>query len=382
MWRTVTLGELCITEQRFVVVHGLSSRVILGADFWARVPPLQIDFHNRKLKLCGGRYEARIFDPAEKSETHSVESGNIRVLTALRCKLPPRTGRLVKCRTDKPMTNRKDYIFEPSRGDDDRFGAPYSIHGQGAVVGECWIKVVNLGDTEEELCDGYELGKFCQIKGVCREPREPLKPVTRRGKKNLLDSLKIGQNLTGQQREELRNLFVKFSDVFYTGGPLPLVDVGVEHTVRVKEPTTPIACRPRRLDPVSEQEVKRELEKLLEMRVIRQSNSPWAAPVVCARRADGTLRLALDYRKLNEASEPVTLHPIPLIDDLLDHLASAQYFSVLDTKAGYHQMPLKKGGFRGDSFRSAMGAIRMGGENSVWTQRSRILLSTDNSDCT
>ena len=240
------------------------------------------------------------------------------------------------------MTKRKDYIFEPSRGDDDRFGAPYSIHSQGAVVGECWIKVVNLGDTEEELCDGYELGKLCQIKGVCREPREPLKPVTRRGKKNLLDSLKIGQNFTGQQREELRNLLAKFSDVFYTGGPLPLVDVSVEHTVRVKEPATPIACRPRRLDPVSEQEVKRELEKLLEMRVIRQSNSPWAAPVVCARRADGTLRLALDYRKLNEASEPATLHPIPLIDDLLDRLASAQYFSVLDAKAGYHQMPLKK----------------------------------------
>ena len=64
--------------------------------------------------------------------------------------------------------------------------------------------------------------------------------------------------------------------------------------------------------------------------------------MVCARRADGTLRLALDYRKLNEASEPATLRPIPLIDDLLDRLASVQYFSVLDAKAGYHQMPLKK----------------------------------------
>ena len=59
-----------------------------------------------------------------------------------------------------------DYIFEPSRGDDDRFGAPYSINRQGAVLGECWIKVVNLGDTEEKLCDGYELGKLCQIKGM------------------------------------------------------------------------------------------------------------------------------------------------------------------------------------------------------------------------
>ena len=54
VWRTLTLGDLRITEQRFVVVHGLLSRVILGADFWARVSPLQIDFHNRNLKLCGG----------------------------------------------------------------------------------------------------------------------------------------------------------------------------------------------------------------------------------------------------------------------------------------------------------------------------------------
>ena len=343
---------------------------------------MQIDFHNRKLKLCGGRYEARIFDPAEESETHSVESGNIRVLMALRCKLLPRTERLVKCRTEKPMTKRKDYIFEPSRGDDDRFGAPYSIHSQGAVVGECWIKVVNLGDTEEEWCDGYELGKLCQIKGVCREPREPLKPVTRRGKKNLLDSLKIGQNLTGQQREELRNLLAKFSDVFYTGGPLPLVDVGVEHTVRVKEPATPIACRPRRLDPVSEQEVKRELEKLLEMRVIRQSNSLWAAPVVCARRADGTLRLALDYRKLNEASEPAT-PPSDSSDRRFTRPFSVSTVFLGPGREGrISPDAVKKGGFRSDSFRSTMGAMRMGGENSVRTQRSRMLLSTDDGDCT
>ena len=40
VWRTLTLGDLRITEQRFVVVHGLSSHVILGADFWARVSPL------------------------------------------------------------------------------------------------------------------------------------------------------------------------------------------------------------------------------------------------------------------------------------------------------------------------------------------------------
>ena len=152
VWRTLTVGELCIAEQRFVMVHGLSSRVILGADFWARVSPLQTDFHNRKIKMCGKRYEVNIFDPAEESET--VESGNIRMLTAMRCRLQLRTELFVKCRTDRAMVGGKDHILEPARGGDDRFGAPYSIHSQGAIVGECWIRVAKLGDTEEELCDG------------------------------------------------------------------------------------------------------------------------------------------------------------------------------------------------------------------------------------
>ena len=84
----------------------------------------------------------------------------------MRCRLPLRTEHLVKCRTDRAMVGGKVYIFEPARGDDDRFRAPFSMHSQGAIVAECWIKVANLGDTEEELCNGYELGKLCQIKGV------------------------------------------------------------------------------------------------------------------------------------------------------------------------------------------------------------------------
>ena len=79
------------------------------------------------------------------------------------------------------------------------------------------------------------------------------------------------------------------------------------------------------------------------MGVIRQSNSPWAAPIVCARKSNGRLRLAIDYRGLNSVSVPATLHPIPRMDDLYDRLGKARYFSILDAKSGYHQLPLKEG---------------------------------------
>ena len=62
----------------------------------------------------------------------------------------------------------------------------------------------------------------------------------------------------------------------------------------------------------------KELEDLLQQGVIEMSNSPWAAPIVCARRKNGQLRLAIDYRALNAQSLPTTLHPIPHMDDLLD----------------------------------------------------------------
>ena len=86
--------------------------------------------------------------------------------------------------------------------------------------------------------------------------------------------------------------------------------------------------------------MRKELQQLEDMGVIRQSHSPWAAPVVCARRKDGRLRLAIDYRHVNAKSAASTLHPIPLMEDLLDRLGNAKFFSVLDAKCGYHQLPL------------------------------------------
>ena len=76
------------------------------------------------------------------------------------------------------------------------------------------------------------------------------------------------------------------------------------------------------------------------MGVVRQSNSPWTASIVCARKADGRLRLAIYYRGLNVVSLAATLHPIPRIDDLFDRLVEARYFSVMDAKSGNLQLPL------------------------------------------
>ncbi|XP_064086140.1 uncharacterized protein LOC135201192 [Macrobrachium nipponense] len=192
-------------------------------------------------------------------------------------------------------------------------------------------------ETMEVVTSGEEIGEL--------EPSV----VGYDGNHSLLSSIEgkrgnfiVGESLTFEQKEEMDKVLHEFKNVFYNGGSLPLVQVGVEHTIRVNPDSAPIANRPRRLSPALEAEVKKELSKLQDMGVIKKSCSPWAAPIVCARRADGSLRLAIDYRGVNSVSQPATLHPIPVVEDLLDRLGQAKYFSVLDAKSGYHQMPLRK----------------------------------------
>ena len=75
--------------------------------------------------------------------------------------------------------------------------------------------------------------------------------------------------------------------------------------------------------------------------VIQPSHSPWASPIVLVRKKDNTLRFCVNYRALNEVTKRDKF-PIPRIDDLLDQLGEARYFSTLDLAAGYWQIQVDK----------------------------------------
>ena len=85
--------------------------------------------------------------------------------------------------------------------------------------------------------------------------------------------------------------------------------------------------------------VKTQLEAYLEKGWVRPSSSSWGAPVLFARKKDGSLRMCIDFRSLNQR----TVHdsyPLPRVEDLLDRLAGASYFSKIDLRSGYHQVAI------------------------------------------
>ena len=141
----------------------------------------------------------------------------------------------------------------------------------GSEDGGVYLRVVNTADTDEILHKGEVLGKL--EPGISVSSVQPwLLAACCEG--NPLTQVMIGDELTGQQRKILLTTLQEFQSVFYTGGPLPLVRVGVEHAVRLDPQTAPMASRPRRLCPLAEAEVREEIRKLQEMIVIRKSCSP------------------------------------------------------------------------------------------------------------
>ncbi|GBG79201.1 hypothetical protein CBR_g28918 [Chara braunii] len=95
---------------------------------------------------------------------------------------------------------------------------------------------------------------------------------------------------------------------------------------------------------MSEEELsvlRAQLDDLLEKGRIRPSSSPYGAPVLFVRKKNKDLRLCIDYRKLN-AQTIRNAGPLPRIDDLLERLGGAKFFSKLDLKSGYHQLEIRQ----------------------------------------
>jgi hypothetical protein len=89
------------------------------------------------------------------------------------------------------------------------------------------------------------------------------------------------------------------------------------------------------------QEVKELLNDMLEREVIRPSNSPWSSPLVLVKKKDNTKRLCVDFRKVNEITKK-DAYTIPGIDDTLDTLHGARYFSCVIWPVAIGKLNCKK----------------------------------------
>jgi hypothetical protein len=136
------------------------------------------------------------------------------------------------------------------------------------------------------------------------------------------------------------NVVSEFPDVFPKELPGMPPERKVEFAIELIPGTAPISKRAYRVSRPKLVELKKQIDELLEKGYIRPSTSPWTAPVLFVEKKDGTKRMCIGYRSLNEVIVK-NKYPLPRIEDLFDQLRGANVFSKIDLRSGYHQLRIR-----------------------------------------
>ena len=254
--------------------------------------------------------------------------------------IPPKSARLVRCHNLWPT---EDVLF--CTGDT----LPALVTGILALSSgpELWIAMHNHRPEPLQLHSGQNIGVLEVVTLVdtpITSPMHPKKPC----------QPQLPECLSSFQQQQLNELFREFSDVFSCGeyGNTPLL----EHVIETHGP--PLRQPYRRQNPAVRREEMAQVQQMLSNNVIRPSNSPWASPVVMVRKKNGSLSCCVELSccQLNAATTK-DAHPLPRIDDLLDALHGAKWFSTLDLKSEYWQVPITKQDKVKTAFRTSSGQL-------------------------
>src|SRR3954463_3136943 len=128
----------------------------------------------------------------------------------------------------------------------------------------------------------------------------------------------------------------------------------VEFSIDLVPGTSPVSMAPYRMSASELNELKSQLEDLLEKKFIRPSVSPWGAPVLLVKKKEDSMRLCVDYRQLNKVTIK-NRYPLPRNDDLMDQLVGASVFSKIDLRSRYHQIRVKEDDIQKTAFRTRYG---------------------------
>ena len=169
--------------------------------------------------------------------------------------------------------------------------------------------------------------------------------------------LDIDKKLDEKNCEELKQLCREFSDRFAINPKRPERTKDEKHYIDTGG-AAPIKVRPRRFPPGWEKEIESQVQEMMENNICKPSKSPWASNVVLVRKRDGTLRLAIDYRKLNDVTKK-DAYSLPDIQSILDKLKGARFFTSLDVASAYWCVPVHEPDIEKTAFHTHRGQFEM-----------------------
>ncbi|XP_048140281.1 uncharacterized protein LOC125316309 [Rhodamnia argentea] len=311
-----------------------------------------------KISLCGYTTYA-LFNPGESHSFMSTQFAELagiklkpldivlHVTTPLKAKVLVSLG----CPNYKIVIDGKEELIDL---------AVLHMFDLDVIIGMDWLgkhrAVMDCGSGVIEFRPiGHPRFKFVGSRGGTSAPLISLLKVTKLLDEECEDYLAAVVDPT-REKSKIEDITVvrNFPDVF----PQELFGIAtereIEYVIELAPETKPISKAPYRMSLLELKELKVQIQELLDKGFIYPSASPWGAPVLFVRKKDGSLRLCIEYRQLNQVTIK-NKYPLPRIDDLFDQLQGASVLSEIDLRTGYHQLRIKKENIPKTAFRTRYG---------------------------
>ena len=160
---------------------------------------------------------------------------------------------------------------------------------------------------------------------------------------------------TVESRGIVKEVLSEYRDVFPDKLPNELPPRReVDHRIELTQNSPPTSRPIYRMSPAELDELKVQLQELIDAGFIRSSKSPFGAPVLFVKKKDGSMRMCVDYRDLNRITIK-NRYPLPRVEELFDRLRGAKYFSKIDLRSGYHQVRIHPDDISKTAFRTRYG---------------------------
>lgn len=318
---TFTVGQHK-QEHTTWTVPTMTPDCIIGTDLQSKFGPFTIDHKKRTLKI---HHDDQILTQSP-SDTEPVQ-------LCLNTIIPARTECIVLGATKLNHSAE----FEPDDLLHERYHVQCAYTLVTPVDGKIPVRLLNTTNSHIELYAGMKLGLLYKDQFVA-----PVKTVNNslQNTSRARDLINLDQaEINNTERKALLTLLDDYDDIFAKHD----YDIGhtdmIKHSIELTD-NKPIYQRPYRIPASRKEFVEKTINEMLEHGIITPSKSPWASPIVIVPKKNGKFRFAVDYRKLNAITKR-DVFPLPRIDDILDSLGKAQFFSTLDMCAGYWQVPVE-----------------------------------------
>ena len=242
-----------------------------------------------------------------------------------------------------PRDVRKDILVEPlANGNCETVAAVYKLR-----EGQSKIAVLNTTHQQIMISKGTKLGQYAEIEPIQDQVRKVGETTPKVAE--IVKKLKLDENQILKEnplvKDKLLQVIEEYVDVFSDpeGVEIGTTDL-IEFEVKLKEGARPVRQKLRPLNPKQRDSLRKQLDLWLKEGVVEESNSPWASPLVPAKKKStdpNAIRWAVDYRAINSMTVG-DAWPIPSIEENLEKLQGARFFSAIDASAAYHTVRVKE----------------------------------------